>query len=229
MPKHLTRAVQDYLKAIHRLGGADHVVSPIDIAERLGVRAPSVTGMLKRLAQAKWITYESGHGAQLTERGIAEARRVIRRHRLVELFLNRVLGLDWSEVDAEAEALEHAISPRLEQAIAAHLGEPLEDPHGHLIPTREGMMTQRELHRLCDLRAGQRVVIREAQDDNPERLRRWRELGLIPGATVAIVRFEPLDNLFEVDVGRGQLVRLGPEALAGLRGEPAGEEIEDRG
>jgi DtxR family transcriptional regulator, Mn-dependent transcriptional regulator len=221
MPKHPTRAVQDYLKAIHRLGGAEKVVSPVEIAERLGVRSPSVTGMLKRLAEAKWITYESGHGARLTERGVAEARRVIRRHRLVELLLTRVLGLDWSEVDAEAEALEHAISPRLEQAIAAHLGEPMEDPHGHLIPTREGTMTQRELQRLCDFRAGQRVVIREAQDDNPERLRRWRELGLVPGAAVAIVRFEPLDNLFEVDVG-GNLLRLGPEALAGLRGEPVG-------
>jgi len=198
------------------------VVSPVDIAERLAVRSPSVTGMLKRLAQAKWITYESGHGARLTERGIAEARRVIRRHRLVELFLNRVLGLDWSEVDAEAEALEHAISPRLEQAIAAHLGEPLEDPHGHLIPTREGTMTPRELQRLCDFRAGQRVVIREAQDDNPGRLRRWRELGLVPGATVEIVHFEPLDNLFEVNVG-DRLVRLGPEALAGLKGQPVGE------
>jgi DtxR family Mn-dependent transcriptional regulator len=221
MPKHPTPAVQDYLKAIHRLGGAEEVVSPVEIAERLGVRSPSVTGMLKRLAEAKWITYESGHGARLTERGIAEARRVIRRHRLVELFLTRVLGLDWSEVDAEAEALEHAISPRLEQAIAAHLGEPMEDPHGHLIPTREGAMTRRELLRLCDFRAGQHVIIREAQDDNPDRLRRWRELGLVPGAEVAIVRFEPLDNLFEVDVG-GNLLRLGPEALAGLRGESVG-------
>src|SRR5438874_6239154 len=208
-----SRAVQDYLKAIHSLGGDEKVVSPADIALRLEVRSPSVTGMLKRLADAGWITYEPGHGARLTTPGITEARRVIRRHRLVELFLSRVLGLDWSEVDAEAEALEHAISPRLEQAIAAHLGEPLEDPHGHLIPTREGMMTQRELQRLCDFRAGQRVVIREAQDDNPGRLRRWQELGLVPGATVEIVRFEPLDNLFEVDVG-GNLVRLGPEALA---------------
>ena len=79
-------------------------------------------------------------------------------------------------------------------------------------------MTQRELQRLCDFRPGQRVTIREAQDDNPDRLRRWQELGLVPGATVEIVRFEPLDNLFEVDVD-GNLVRLGPEALAGLRGE----------
>src|SRR5213594_1071948 len=111
--------------------------------------------MLKRLAEAGWITYEPGRGAQLTARGIAEARRVIRRHRLVELFLTRVLGLDWSEVDAEAEALEHAISPRLEQAIAAHLGEPVEDPHGHPIPTREGALTQRNLKSLDTFRPGE--------------------------------------------------------------------------
>jgi DtxR family Mn-dependent transcriptional regulator len=222
MREHLTRAVQDYLKAIHRLGGADRVVSPVDIAEQLAVRAPSVTGMLKRLAEAGWITYEPGRGAQLSQKGIAEARRVIRRHRLVELFLTRVLGLDWSEVDAEAEALEHAISPRLEQALAAHLGEPVEDPHGHLIPTREGALDHRELVRLCDFQAGQRVVIREAQDDDPERLRRWQQLGLIPGAVVQIVSYKPLDNLFEVLVN-DSVVRLGPQALAGLRGELAGD------
>jgi DtxR family Mn-dependent transcriptional regulator len=213
-----TRAVQDYLKAIHRLGGAEAAVSPVQIAARLGVRAPSVTGMLKRLAEAGWIDYEPGHGARLTEQGISEARRVIRRHRLVELFLTRVLGLDWSEVDAEAEALEHAISPRLEQALAAHLGEPLEDPHGHPIPSREGELTQRELQRLCDFRAGQRVMIREAQDDNPERLRRWQTLGLTPGATVQILSYQPLDDLFEVQVG-SRVLTLGSEGLAGLRGE----------
>jgi DtxR family Mn-dependent transcriptional regulator len=213
-----TRAVQDYLKTIHSLGGAEHVVSPMDIAAKLEVRSPSVTGMLKRLAEADLIHYEPGRGASLTAQGIVEARRVIRRHRLVELFLTRVLGLDWSEVDAEAEALEHAISPRLEQALAAYLGEPLEDPHGHPIPTREGRLAERQLQRVCDFHAGQRVVIREVQDDNPERLRRWRQLGLTPGAMVGIVSYQPLDNLFELQIG-SDIVRLGPEALAGLRGE----------
>src|SRR5439155_9827568 len=103
-------------------------------------------------------------GARLTPVGLAEARRVIRRHRLMELFLTRVLGLDWSEVDAEAEALEHAISPRLEQAIASHLGEPLEDPHGHPIPTREGDLAHRNLRPLHSFQVGERAVIREAQD-----------------------------------------------------------------
>ena len=107
MAEQPTPAVQDYLKAIHSLGGAEQVVSPVDIAARLRVKAPSVTGMLKRLVEAGLIQYEIGHGARLTEVGIAQARRVIRRHRLLELFLTQVLGLDWSEVDTEADALEH--------------------------------------------------------------------------------------------------------------------------
>jgi DtxR family transcriptional regulator, Mn-dependent transcriptional regulator len=214
-----TTAEQDYLKAIHRLGGTDAQASPADIAARLGVRAPSVTGMLKRLAEAEWIDYEPGRGARLTERGVAEARRVIRRHRLVELLLTRVLGLDWSEVDAEAEALEHAVSPRVEQALAAFLGEPLEDPHGHPIPTREGVLEQRKLRPLCDFQPGDRVVIREAQDDDPERLRRWRALGLTPGAVVHIVGHQPLDDLFQIEVG-GTAIPMGRAGLTGLLGEP---------
>src|SRR5262245_15666385 len=223
MAEQSTSAVQDYLKEIHGLGGADSMVKAAKIAARLGVRSPSVTGMLKRLAEAGWIVYEPGNGARLTPTGITEARRVIRRHRLVELFLTRVLGLDWSEVDAEAEALEHAISPRLEQALAAHLGEPLEDPHGHPIPTREGALADRHLRPLSEFRAGDRVVIREAQDDNPERLRRWRTQGLVPGATVLIRSYQPLDDLFEVQVGKA-VVPLGSEGLVGLRGELAAGE-----
>lgn len=219
MSEEITSAVQDYLKAIHALGGADNTVLPVDIAARLKVRAPSVTGMLKRLADQGWILYEARRGAQLTEKGIAAARRVIRRHRLVELFLTRVLGLDWSEVDAEADALEHAISPRLEAAIAAHLGEPLEDPHGHPIPTAGGDLTKRNLLPLHHFQAGQTVILREVQDDNPDRLRRWQTLGLVPGAVVQFLSYQPLDDLFHLRVGQEE-VHLGSEGLKGLRGEP---------
>ncbi len=223
MPEQPSRAVQDYLKAIHSLDGAERRVSPVTIAARLAVRAPSVTGMLKRLADAGWIDYEPGVGALLTPQGVAEARRVIRRHRLVELFLTHVLGLDWSEVDAEAEALEHAISPRLEQAIAAHLGEPLEDPHGHPIPTREGTLARRTLRPLATFETGQRILLREVPDESPERLRRWQTLGLKPGAVVRIVSHRPLDDLYELQVGTGPVVPLGSEGLAGLLGEPVPE------
>lgn len=215
-----TRAVQDYLKALHSLGGAESLVSPMELADRLEVRAASVTGMLKRLAEGGWIEYEQGRGARLTALGSTEALRVIRRHRLMELFLTRVLGLDWSEVDAEAEALEHAISPRLEQAIADHLGEPLEDPHGHPIPTREGALARRHLRPLHTFPTGQRLVIREVQDDHPERLRRWSDLGLLPGASVTLLRHQVLDGIFELQVGN-QKVTLAAEGLAGLFAEPA--------
>jgi DtxR family transcriptional regulator, Mn-dependent transcriptional regulator len=218
MPHEITPAVQDYLKAIHALGGAEQTVSPVDIAARLMVRASSVTGMLKRLAEAGLIHYEPGRGAQLNDQGVAQARRVIRRHRLLELFLTRVLGLDWSEVDAEAELLEHAISPRLEQAIAAHLGEPLEDPHGHPIPTPEGGLPQRKLMPLHECVAGQKVIIREVQDDNPERLRRWQALGLTPGALIRVVSYQPLDDIFQLQVGE-TTIPVGSGGLAGLRGE----------
>jgi DtxR family Mn-dependent transcriptional regulator len=215
-----TRAVEDYLKAIHSLGGDDSVVSPVSLAEHLQVRAASVTGMLRRLANAGWIVYRVGHGAKLSRKGTAEARRIIRRHRLMELFLTQVLGLDWSEVDREAEALEHAISARLEQAIAEYLGEPLEDPHGHLIPTREGKLTRRMLRPLQSFRPGECAVIREVQDDRPERLRRWSELGLRPGARVTMVGHEPLDGTFQIQVDE-RLAVLGAEALIGLLAEPA--------
>jgi DtxR family Mn-dependent transcriptional regulator len=214
----LTESVQDYLKTIHSLGGADRMVSPADIATRLNIRPPSVTGMLKRLAESGLIAYESGHGAQLTAHGITEARRVIRRHRLVELFLTRVLGLDWSEVDAEAEALEHAISPRLEQAIAAYLGEPLEDPHGHPIPSKTGELARRNLRELHHFSQGESAVIREVQDDNPDRLRHWQNHGLTPGARVTIRKYQPLDDLFEVEVS-GRIIVLGSEGLSGLKAE----------
>jgi DtxR family Mn-dependent transcriptional regulator len=222
MADQLSAAVQDYLKTIHGLGGAEGMVSPQEIASRLQVKAPSVTGMLKRMETAGLIRYDSGQGAQLTPEGIAQARRVIRRHRLLELFLTRVLGLDWSEVDAEADALEHAISPRLEQALAAHLGEPLEDPHGHPIPTARGDLLKRDLKPLHHFRGGHRVVIREVQDDNPDRLRHWQKLGLVPGAVVQFTSYQPLDDIFHLQVN-GRTIHVGSEGLAGLRGEPAAE------
>lgn len=174
--------------------------------------------MFRRLGEAGWIDYTPGTGAKLTAAGKKEALHVIRRHRLIELFLTRVLGLDWSEVDAEAEALEHAISPRLEAAIAKHLGEPVEDPHGHPIPSADGQLKHRDLKRLSEFRDGQRVVVREVQDDNPARLRHWQAQGLVPGAVVQILNYQPLDDIFEIALN-GRTLRLGSEGLSGLRGD----------
>ncbi len=217
-PGPLTQAAQDYLKTIHRLGGTERMVSPNEIAQTLQVKGSSVTSMLKRLAEAGLITYKPNHGAKLTRIGTREARRVIRRHRLIELFLTRVLGLDWSEVDAEAESLEHVISPRLEEALAAYLGEPLEDPHGHPIPSSSGELHPRSLKRLCDFAVGDQVIIREAQDDDPARLRHWQRLGLVPGTVVRLVAHDDLEDMFELQIG-GRQIRISRPPLLGLHGE----------
>lgn len=213
-----SRSEQDYLKAIHRLGGCSGVVSPMKIANLLMVRPPSVTTMLRNLGKAGWIKYQPGVGARLTKRGLLAARRVIRRHRLVELFLTRALGLDWSEVDAEAEELEHVMSSRLEQAVATYLGEPMEDPHGHPIPTAEGKLQQRRLQPLSTFCQGQRILIREVADDDPACLRRWQALGLTPGGTVEILKHQPVDDIFELQI-QSKTVTMGRAGLAGLWGE----------
>jgi len=119
--------------------------------------------------------------------------------------------------------LEHAISPRLEQAIADYLGEPLEDPHGHPIPTRGGELAVRNLRPLHSFEAGQTVVIREVQDEHPERLRRWFDLGLTPGATVVLCGRHELDGTFEVKV-RDRVVTLAAEGLSGVLAEAAAEQ-----
>jgi DtxR family Mn-dependent transcriptional regulator len=115
----------------------------------------------------------------------------------------------------------------LEQALAAHLGEPLEDPHGHPIPTRDGVLTKRKLQPLSHFSVGQRVVIREATDDDPDRLRRWQSLGLTPGATVVIESHHPLDDLIKIRTST-QSLPMGSEGLAGLLGEAAEEPIDSR-
>ncbi len=206
------------MKAIHRLGGVESKVSTAAIAELLGVRAPSVTGMLKRLAEARCIKYEPGEGARLTKSGIARALQVVRRHRLIEVFLVRSLGLDWSEVDAEAEALEHAISPRVERALAVYLGEPFEDPHGHPIPTQDGLLKPRQLEPLYAFRPGQWFVIREVEDDEPERLRHWQALGLTPGARVGILQHQTIDDVYLLMIG-DRVATVGRKGLAGVWGE----------
>ena len=129
-------------------------------------------------------------------------------------------GLRLQQRERAAVGLGDLARGREAEAVSARPGgdEPLEDPHGHLIPSVHGELQHRNLQRLSDFRSGQRVTIREVQDDNPDRLRHWQALGFTPGATVTILSFQPLDDIFEVQVGE-RLHRVGSEGLAGLRGE----------
>jgi DtxR family Mn-dependent transcriptional regulator len=124
-------AVQDYTKAIYALeqrkAGA---VSTNALAERMGVSAASVSGMIKKLDGLGLVRHAPYHGVALTEDGVRLALEVLRHHRLLERFLTEVLGMSWDRVHAEAEVLEHVLSEELEALIAAKLGHPTHDPHG---------------------------------------------------------------------------------------------------
>lgn len=184
-----TESVDDYLKAILELGGADQVrVTSNAIAHHLGVRAASVTGMLQKLAGQKppSVSYEKHRGARLTAAGKKRALEVLRHHRLLERFLHDFLNYSWDEVHDEAERLEHVISERLEERIAAKLGDPETDPHGHLIPERNGAIPVRDEVLLskwpCDLPA----LISSVSDRDAAALREMTRLGLKPGVSITV-------------------------------------------
>jgi DtxR family Mn-dependent transcriptional regulator len=184
-----TESVDDYLKAMLELSGPEEqrVTSNV-LAERLGVRAASVTGMLQRLAAHKpaFVKYAKHHGALLTAAGRHRALEVLRHHRLLERFLHDVLDFPWDEVHAEAERLEHFISERLEDRIAARLGDPDTDPHGHSIPDRNGTIRARAEVPLSCWACGVRAAISSVSDRDPVALREMERLGLRPGVEVLV-------------------------------------------
>jgi DtxR family Mn-dependent transcriptional regulator len=197
----VSAAVEDYLKAIYTLKQSKGQVTTSLLAEQLGFRPASVTGMLKSLADMHLVSYAPYHGVELTEAGEKIALEVVRHHRLIELYLVEALGYSWDEVHDEAEELEHVISEKLEARIAARLGHPTLDPHGDPIPTPEGTLpVADEGCRLADLAIGSSGIIARVHDQNPERLRYLADLGLVPGTTVKVVAIAPFDGPLSVAV-----------------------------
>jgi len=211
----LTRSKQDYLKAIFALAQDADPVSTSQIAARLSVSAPSVTNMLGRLAEERLITYAPRGGARLTRAGRQLAIGMVRRHRILETFLVQVLGLDWSEVHEDAEILEHHISDKVLAAVDRLVGHPTEDPHGHPIPDPKGRLLRRSLTSLASLPGGSRATVREIRGAHGDRLRRWQELGLVPGARIRVREVRAVDDTLEVEV-RGRTHTIGREGLEGL-------------
>ncbi len=214
-----TSAQEDYLKAIFRLGKGTERVSTAALASALGVRKPSVTAMMKRLSAEGLVEYSSGRGVTLSERGRLATMRVVRRHRLLELFLVEGLGLDWSEVHAEAEVLEHHLSERLVTAIDRWLGHPSEDPHGHPIPDAEGNLREHDVVPLRALASGEHARVRELRARDGDRLQRWKELGLVPGAACRMGGKQEMEDVMHIDVG-GRRIVTGSEGIEGVFVEP---------
>jgi len=184
-----TESVDDYLKAILELGGNEEErVTSNALAQHLGVRAASVTGMLQKLAAQKppFVKYEKHHGVRLTGAGKMRALEVLRHHRLLERFLHDFLDYSWDEVHDEAERLEHFISERLEDRIAAKLGDPETDPHGHPIPERSGALPAREEMLLSRWACGVPAVISSVSDRDSAALREMTRLELKPGVAITV-------------------------------------------
>jgi len=185
----LTAAVEDYLKAIvvlqERSGGA---VSTTALASRLEVSAPSVTGMVRKLAARGLVDYDRYRGVLLTDAGRGAALEVLRHHRLLELFLVEELGMSWDAVDADADRLEHVLSEEIEERIAARLGEPTRDPHGDPIPTRDGALLEVATMALRELAVGASGTIARISDSNPNVLRELSKLGIGLHSRVELVR-----------------------------------------
>src|SRR3982751_1400223 len=156
-----TSTVENYLKQIYleQQGVADRLVPMGRLAEVMGVVPGTATSMIKALADSGLVSYEPRGGARLTRGGEQLALHVLRRHRLVELFLVKVLGLDWSEVHDEAEELEHAISDKVLERIDRLLGHPSVDPHGDPIPTAKGKVSDTPLASLADCALGRPVKV----------------------------------------------------------------------
>jgi DtxR family Mn-dependent transcriptional regulator len=186
---HNTESVDDYLKAILELGGAgEELAAGTSLARHLGVRAASVTGMLQKLAAQKppFVKYEKHRGVRLTAAGKTRALEVLRHHRLLERFLHDVLDYPWDEVHEEAERLEHFISERLEDRIAAKLGDPDTDPHGHSIPQRNGTVPAREEVPLSSWACNVPAVVSSVSDRDAGALRQMERLGILPGVPVLL-------------------------------------------
>lgn len=189
-----SEAVDDYLKAILELGGAeDSRVATNALAERLGVRTPSVTGMLQKLASQHpaLVRYERYRGVRLTPSGKRRAWELVRHHRLLELFLHDVLKYSWDEVHEEAERLEHFISERFEDRVAAILGDPEIDPHGHVIPQKYEAGPQRAEVPLAEWPLRTPAVISSVSDRNAVALRQLERLGLMPGIALTVEQRNP--------------------------------------
>lgn len=211
MPENLTHATQDYLKAIYALTPHGERATTNQVAKRLGVTPASVTGMLKRLAanDPPFLEYRKHRGVELTPDGERAALEVIRHHRLLELFLHETLGYSWDEVHVEADRLEHVISEDMEERIAKVLGDPLHDPHGEPIPTRDLRLPVQSTLRLNKLRTGQQAVVQHVEDDDPELLRYFMKIGLIPQAHLEVLGYSSFDDNLQLLVNDKVLV-LGP-------------------
>jgi DtxR family Mn-dependent transcriptional regulator len=213
MGEHRTENVEDYLKTIYQLTVVFQRASTNQISETLHVTPASVTGMIQKLSEQDppLVEYQKHRGVALTPDGEKIALEVLRHHRLMETFLQRILGYSWDDVHRDADRLEHAISEEFEEKVAEMLGYPTHDPHGEPIPTRELQLPPQLTLRLSDLKVGQQAILRQVGNTEPAFLRYLASIGLAPQAQLKVMDISPFDFNLRIRVGnRLETLVLGP-------------------
>jgi len=210
-----SESIEDYIKAIFQLTENDELVQTSAIADRLDVRPASVSNMMRRLATLGFLVHEPYRGVQLTEEGELLARRMVRRHRLIERFLVEVLDYPWDEVHEEAERLEHAVSARFVGRLDELLENPATDPHGAPIPASDGTMDESAHPALVELHAGETACVRRVRDSDGDLLRQFGQLGIRPDARIEVLETSDDEGTMTVRVG-GELRRLEHAAASGV-------------
>ena len=209
-------SIEDLLKAVYGLEAAKKRPSTKAVADVLGVQMASVTGMVKNLAAEGLLEHVPYHGFELTAKGRELALRMLRRHRLIELFLIQTLGLGWDEVHADAEVMEHAVSDQLVERIYTFLGKPEFDPHGSPIPDSDGTVAVRPGVPVAQLAAGDEGIVSEVEDEDPEFLRYLSSLGIKIGSPLRVMAKDPYGGLVGLRVGK-RSVSMGTEAAQRVR------------
>lgn len=210
-----TVSVEDYLKSIYLLEQRTGArVKTKAIADKLEISLPSVTSMLKSLADDGLVEYQKYKGVKLSESGSLIALKVVRKHRLIELFLVNTLEYTWDEVHQEAERLEHAISDELASRIEQYLSFPLFDPHGDPIPTADGQIAESGAIPISQASLEQPVRMTRVLDQSPELLRYLDRVGLVPGSVARVLEVLAFDGQVIVSVEERDAVSLSREVAS---------------
>src|SRR3990170_3221490 len=190
---HASPAIEDYLAAIYDLISSGRTVIGARVARHMKVSAPAVTEAVSRMARDGYVRIGAHKEVTLTKKGKALAEVMARRHRLLERWLTDILGLNWAEAHEEAHRLEHALSPKVEDRLAAILGMPSTCPHGNPIPGMAGPSSAHPFP-LDQAQAGTTVVVEriteEAEADRKLMEHLWQN-GVRPGTTLTILDVAP--------------------------------------